>query len=303
MKDKALYLLMGAALMYLAMKFLQPTTIQPRIVKTNLSNEAVVLAEPVQPSAEQTTTQAAPDKQKLTAPPTLTQQTKPKDRSKQNAILRAFKMQKLKSNLAKVFANDSVKLDQVAGLANKKMERDQALQELITIDYDDAVAQAESQIMIKDDNELTAEQLEIKNTKLEQYEQYADKTEQSRQEFEDDLKNLLSNSELEAFQQQEQEFAQKSYERHLKTLDSNARINIKELNDFQASQIDDLIAKYIGETLPDVPIGSSISASPIMISGAAQERTAKLYDDLKSVLSQEQMKQLRSAPIMYDFSE
>ena len=305
MKDKIIYFSVGMLLMYFLMTLLgfsrssmdiMTSTQRDEIINSNsILTDTSITGLPALVKAENVMTDDIQNTESYGDENTL------KKKSDHNATMRSFRLKKFTSKFAKTLNFDPIKLEQITHLADLKMAREQALDDMIFVDIDDPNVQAQQAIMSMPDHELTPRELNIKKASIDNYTEYTELVEQTRVAFEDELTNLLSAQELQAFRRQETDLMNGKFERYVNAIGESAQAHLSDLNDFQMGQVDKIIIGYSARNLGQTPIGSSISTNPVKVSDNAQQHISNLYDELALVLSAEQMAKFRAAPIMFDF--
>jgi len=214
------------------------------------------------------------------------------------AMLNQLAIQELKAKFGKIFDENDPKLEQLLALSSEKIERDGDLMDMLSANRSLEDNQKLTEIMVKDENELTLEEQALKQAQLDASERYLEAVEQSRIDFEDSAKNLLSLKELEQLRKQEQETSQKNHERHLKALRRNIQLDGVGLNSFQKTQIEQLWSSHLKRQVENVPLGSTITFGVGGINSSSGKYVQELYSDLDNILTSEQMTAFRSNPLL-----
>ncbi len=222
----------------------------------------------------------------------------PEKQEELQSMMRKIKLQKLKAEFASLFVPDNPKLEQLTLLSDAKMQRDEKLM----MQYNSAASMEEAMalqdLMGKPFDELSPDQQRKMQAYSERGDKMAEQLEQSRIEFEDEVKNLLNTRELDQFKEHEQAAAQRAHERHLDAIQQNMLIDSESINNYQRGQVERIIADVAGRSLPDLPIGISINNSPFINNAKTDEVVANMYLELERLLGTDYVKRARSRPFM-----
>ncbi len=307
MKDKILFFVLGAVCMWLITQLIVKDD-SLDVVITKVNNGEVLPS--TQPSPPDSPSQAKPPEQKAPSadetPSEVTSTSNWKSSFTMSAekqeelqsMMRTFKLQKMRKKFSGLFDQGNPKLDQLLLLADAKLTRESTIMQsyMSGSSMDEAIEL--QTIMSLPEDELTPEQRQMRAAQIERGERLASQLEQSRIEFEDAIKNLLSPSELNQFKQQEQQTSQRAYERNLNAIKRNILLDSDTISEYQSSQVESIVNRYARESLNDITLGTSISSGPFSSSQQSHERIAKMYEDLERLLGADYVQRARSRPFM-----
>ncbi len=201
-------------------------------------------------------------------------------------------VEELKPEFNKILNGDTVRLTQLVDLLTQKLQRDASLHEAVT-----ASPSADSQRLLNQpDHELSQEQLYRKLTLLEANERQLEQFEENQIEFEDSLRELLSDTEFSEFRALELSKAEISFRKEIAIFAVTTKINTPNLNEYQLTEIDRLVEEYENRGLTYIPIGSVLGTNGIASSAHSFAEYQQLQQDVMSLLTKEQIEHLESAP-------
>ena len=138
-------------------------------------------------------------------------------------------------------------------------------------------------------NQLSAQQAnEIEAQRIQQELEQ----EKAREQFEDSIKNLLSDSELAELRLRELEKANTMQRTILNSMTDGFYEGISDLNDYQSSEIERLMGSVPALTIDDVPIGSQLGL--VLVQNPTQaSNLERVTSEIHTLLSQEQLEAWR----------
>jgi len=298
MKTNLLSMLLGAIVMFLIMQFVvkEPAT-QSAAEPHSSASVATQPNENVTAEIETASVMPAERLNEMPADSSQFQNNNPgESNNKIQTFIAASEVQKLKNDVTGLFANNAIKLDQLAELASIKIHKDFQLN---SKSGGSLPSQQEMELINSDDSELTTDQLTRKQAIFAELEKIADMREKNRIEYEDAVKNLLTSSELEKYQQQELKQAKEGFAKRSNVFTVSMKVVITDLSDYQLSEIDRITLQHNQKQWGSVPIGSTLGHS--MTGGLAQNSQAlrDYNSEIFAVLSPEQIKTYRLSPIVF----
>lgn len=210
----------------------------------------------------------------------------------------AHEVQELTEQLVDIVAGDMVRLEELAGLALLKIQKDYAVQAHHSLD---SLTEEQLKIAKTADTELSPEQIEEKYSVYQQLEQVRDALEENRIDYEVALKGLLNDRELREYQNREQAIVIEDFNAQTNMLNVSLRVAVTNLNDQQVSEIDRISAQYTSREFTSIPVGSTLGQSTGTSSGSnhTQAMMENYTADVLALLTPEQLKAYQSSPLNF----
>jgi len=210
----------------------------------------------------------------------------------------AHEVQELTEQLVDIVAGNMVRLEELAGLALLKIQKDYAVNARHSID---SLTEEQLKIAKTADVELSPEQIEEKYSVYQQLEQARDSLEENRIDYEVALKGLLNDRELKKYQNQELAIAIEDFNAQTNMLNVSLRVAVTNLNDQQVSEVNRISEQYVSREFTSIPIGSTLGKSigTSMRSGHTQRMIENYTAEVFALLTPEQLKAYQSSPINF----
>jgi len=309
MKTNLLFLALGAALMFAIMTLFERNT-SPSVEGDNskksqksasesnalTQNKAQELSKPstkALPAIEASSREASGETLEVvletsTSKAKVTRTEIPEDVKKR---LEAHANRRTKRFLKKVVGSNNPKLDTIQSVAEIKIRTDERYQ-TESAKFTDSVDFSD---ISEDPSDITPEQQKLIDDWGVNRDELNANLESNRQRYEDSLRNILSPEELKQYKHQESLIATKDFNISIELLTEAYKESLPDLNDYQHSQLDNILQQTMELEPIQVPLGSTLRGtgySNRYDSPSKSERYYSVLDQIDVILSDQQRQEI-----------
>jgi len=207
----------------------------------------------------------------------------------------AHQIESIRAEFSPVVGGDAIKLKLLSELAGEMMRKDA----LAAIQLKDEISDyVDYTILDVDDAELNQAERANKEKILEYWNKDSEIKEQHRIEYEDAVRNLLTPDEFTKYTNTE---VVKAHRQRLAQAIYTARevkVSLRDLTDYQRSEIDRIANKVAQIGSDSIPIGYSIGGGARSLSLDMADLNKEFQSQLTGVLTNEQIEILKQNPVM-----